>query len=80
MAAAAASLVVAYAAHEWTVVTVMAPMIVMFYATGLSSPFAISGALDVDASVVGAAAGLYGSLQMGYGAWQASGRIIPPYR
>jgi DHA1 family bicyclomycin/chloramphenicol resistance-like MFS transporter len=69
MAAAAASLVVAYAAHEWTVVTVMAPMIVIFYATGLSSPFAISGALDVDASVVGAAAGLYGSLQMGYGAF-----------
>ena len=68
MATASAGLVVAYVVHEWTVVTVMAPMIVMFYATGLSSPFAISSALDVNASVVGAAAGLYGSLQMGYGA------------
>ncbi|MHB9836182.1 multidrug effflux MFS transporter [Paraburkholderia terrae] len=68
MAAASASLAVAYLVHAWSVVTVMAPMVVMFYATGLSSPFAISGALDVDASMVGAAAGLYGSLQMGYGA------------
>lgn len=68
MAAASASLAVAYLVHAWSVVTVMAPMVVMFYATGLSSPFAISGALDVDTSMVGAAAGLYGSLQMGYGA------------
>ncbi|NIF55151.1 MULTISPECIES: multidrug effflux MFS transporter [Burkholderiaceae] len=67
MAGASLSLIVSYAANSITLVSVMVPMIVMFFATGLSSPYAISSALDVDASVVGAAAGLYGCLQMAYG-------------
>lgn len=68
MGAASISLLVSYLCNSLSVASVMAPMIVMFFATGLSSPFAISSALDVDKSVVGAAAGLYGCLQMGYGA------------
>ncbi|MDB5832162.1 MAG: Bcr/CflA family drug resistance efflux transporter [Caballeronia sp.] len=67
MVAASLSLLVSYVWSSLSVVSVMAPMIVMFFATGLASPFAISSALDVDQSVVGAAAGLYGCLQMGYG-------------
>ncbi|MGF6754336.1 multidrug effflux MFS transporter [Paraburkholderia sp. GAS42] len=67
MGAASLSLVVSYVSHSITLVSVMGPMIVMFFATGLSSPYAISSALDVDASVVGAAAGLYGCMQMAYG-------------
>ncbi|WP_028205137.1 multidrug effflux MFS transporter [Paraburkholderia nodosa] len=68
MGAASASLLVSWYFDTLTVAAVMAPMIVMFFATGLSSPFAISSALDVEPGVVGAAAGLYGCLQMGYGA------------
>lgn len=68
MGAASASLLVSWYFDTLTVAGVMAPMIVMFFATGLSSPFAISSALDVEPTVVGAAAGLYGCLQMGYGA------------
>jgi DHA1 family bicyclomycin/chloramphenicol resistance-like MFS transporter len=68
MGAASISLLVSYWCDSLSVTSVVAPMIVMFFATGLSSPFAISSALDVDQSVVGAAAGLYGCLQMGYGA------------
>ncbi|SAL41910.1 MFS transporter [Caballeronia humi] len=68
MGAASISLLVSYLCDALSVTSVMAPMIVMFFATGLSSPFAISSALDVDQTVTGAAAGLYGCLQMGYGA------------
>jgi DHA1 family bicyclomycin/chloramphenicol resistance-like MFS transporter len=68
MGAASIGLLVSYWCDSLSVTSVVAPMIVMFFATGLSSPFAISSALDVDQSVVGAAAGLYGCLQMGYGA------------
>jgi MFS transporter, DHA1 family, multidrug resistance protein len=68
MVAASMSLLISYLCNSLSIVSVMAPMIVMFFATGLASPFAISSALDVDQSVVGAAAGLYGCLQMGYGA------------
>ncbi|WP_342958987.1 multidrug effflux MFS transporter [Paraburkholderia azotifigens] len=68
MGVASVSLLIAYLWNSLSVASVMAPMIVMFFATGLASPFAISSALDVDQSVVGAAAGLYGCLQMGYGA------------
>jgi DHA1 family bicyclomycin/chloramphenicol resistance-like MFS transporter len=67
MAAASISLLVSYVSNALSVVSVMAPMIVMFFATGLASPYAISSALEVDQSVIGAAAGLYGCLQMGYG-------------
>ncbi|MGA7782929.1 MAG: multidrug effflux MFS transporter [Paraburkholderia sp.] len=67
MAAASSSLLVSYVSNTLSVVSVMAPMIVMFFATGLASPYAISSALEVDQSVIGAAAGLYGCLQMGYG-------------
>jgi len=68
MGAASLSLFASWYFDTLTVTAVMAPMIVMFFATGLSSPFAISSALDVEPAVVGAAAGLYGCLQMGYGA------------
>ncbi|KWI47397.1 multidrug transporter CflA [Burkholderia pseudomultivorans] len=68
MGGGSVSLAVSHAIHMWTAVTVMVPMLVIFFATGLSSPYAISSALDVDKSVAGAASGLYGSLQMGYGA------------
>jgi MFS transporter, DHA1 family, multidrug resistance protein len=67
MGAASLGLAFSYLSHSVTLVSVMGPMIIMFFATGLSSPYAISSALDVDASVVGAAAGLYGCLQMAYG-------------
>ncbi len=50
------------------VVTVIAPIVVFMVGAGMASPFALSGAISVNPRAIGAASGLYGFTQMGYGA------------
>jgi DHA1 family bicyclomycin/chloramphenicol resistance-like MFS transporter len=51
-----------------TVATVIAPVVVFMIGAGMASPFALSGAVSVNPHAIGAASGLYGFTQMGYGA------------
>jgi DHA1 family bicyclomycin/chloramphenicol resistance-like MFS transporter len=51
-----------------TVATVIAPVVVFMVGAGMASPFALSGAVSVNAHAIGAASGLYGFTQMAYGA------------
>ncbi len=50
-----------------TVATVMVPMTMFMVGVGLASPFALAGAVSVKPGAIGAASGLYGFIQMGYG-------------
>ena len=50
------------------VVTLVAPMTLFMFATGIASPNAIAGATGADPALIGAASGLYGFIQMSYGA------------
>jgi len=50
------------------VATVIAPVVVFMIGAGMASPFALSGAVSVNPHAIGAASGLYGFTQMGYGA------------
>jgi len=51
-----------------TVVTTLAAMLVFTIGSGTVSPLALSSAISVQPGMIGAAAGLYGFCQMGYGA------------
>jgi MFS transporter, DHA1 family, multidrug resistance protein len=51
-----------------TVATVIAPVVVFMIGACMASPFALSGAVSVNPHAIGAASGLYGFTQMGYGA------------
>lgn len=44
------------------------PIMVLSFAIGLCSPFAMSGAISAEAAAIGAASGFYGCAQMGTGA------------
>jgi DHA1 family bicyclomycin/chloramphenicol resistance-like MFS transporter len=48
--------------------TLMAPMLLFAFGTGIASPNAAAGAVSVDLRHIGAASGLYGFSQMAYGA------------
>jgi len=50
------------------VVVLVAPMTLFMFATGLASPNVIAGATGADPALIGAASGLYGFMQMAYGA------------
>nr|WP_294548885.1 multidrug effflux MFS transporter [uncultured Rhodopila sp.] len=50
-----------------TVATVVGPVTLFMVGVGLASPFALAGAVSVNPSAIGAASGLYGFIQMGYG-------------
>jgi DHA1 family bicyclomycin/chloramphenicol resistance-like MFS transporter len=50
-----------------TVATVVAPVTLFMVGVGLASPFALAGAVSVNPGAIGAASGLYGFIQMGYG-------------
>jgi DHA1 family bicyclomycin/chloramphenicol resistance-like MFS transporter len=47
---------------------VVAAMLVVSVAAGVASPLAVTGAISVIPSAIGAASGLYGFIQMGFGA------------
>lgn len=51
-----------------TVVTTLAAILVFTIGSGTVSPLALSSAISVQPGMIGAAAGLYGFCQMGYGA------------
>jgi DHA1 family bicyclomycin/chloramphenicol resistance-like MFS transporter len=51
-----------------SVATLMLPMMLYAFGTGIASPNAAAGAVSVDLRYIGAASGLYGFAQMSYGA------------
>jgi len=50
-----------------TVLTVVAPVSLFMVGAGMASPFALAGSVSVNPTMIGAASGLYGFVQMGYG-------------
>ncbi|MEA2740849.1 MAG: transporter, family, multidrug resistance protein [Acetobacteraceae bacterium] len=50
-----------------SVVTVVGPVSLFMVGAGMASPFALTGSVSVNPQMIGAASGLYGFVQMGYG-------------
>jgi DHA1 family bicyclomycin/chloramphenicol resistance-like MFS transporter len=50
-----------------TVLTIVAPVTLFMVGAGMASPFALTGSVSVNPQMIGAASGLYGFIQMGYG-------------
>jgi DHA1 family bicyclomycin/chloramphenicol resistance-like MFS transporter len=50
-----------------SVPTVVAPVCLFMMGAGMASPFALAGAVSVNPQAIGAASGMYGFIQMGYG-------------
>ncbi len=50
-----------------SVATVVAPVTLFMVGAGMASPFALAGSVSVNPQAIGAASGLYGFIQMGYG-------------
>lgn len=67
-AAGAALFLIAAATGHLGVLTVMVPMFIFTIGAGLASPMALTRAVSVDPTAIGAAAGLYGAGQMAVGA------------
>jgi DHA1 family bicyclomycin/chloramphenicol resistance-like MFS transporter len=65
--AGGALFVLADATDTLTVATIVAPVTLVMIGVGMASPFALAGAVSVNPRAIGAASGLYGFIQMGYG-------------
>lgn len=65
--AAAVAFMLADLTDHLSVATVIAPVTLFMVGAGMASPFAITGAVSVNPHAIGAASGLYGFMQMGYG-------------
>lgn len=65
--AAAAAFMLADLTGRLSVATVIAPVALFMVGAGMASPFAIAGAVSVNPLAIGAASGMYGFMQMGYG-------------
>ena len=63
----AALFALADATDMLTVATVVAPVTLFMVGVGMASPFALAGAVSVNPGAIGAASGMYGFIQMGYG-------------
>jgi DHA1 family bicyclomycin/chloramphenicol resistance-like MFS transporter len=63
----AALFALADAADVLSVATVVAPVCLFMMGAGMASPFALAGSVSVNPQAIGAASGLYGFIQMGYG-------------
>lgn len=50
-----------------SVVTVVLPVSLFMVGAGMASPFALAGSVSVNPQAIGAASGMYGFIQMGYG-------------
>ncbi|MBN8898427.1 MAG: Bcr/CflA family drug resistance efflux transporter, partial [Rhodospirillales bacterium] len=50
-----------------TVPTIVGPVALFMVGAGMASPFALAGAVSVNPQAIGAASGMYGFVQMGYG-------------
>jgi DHA1 family bicyclomycin/chloramphenicol resistance-like MFS transporter len=55
------------AANLLSVLTVVAPVSLFMVGAGMASPFALAGSVSVNPQAIGAASGMYGFVQMGYG-------------
>jgi len=64
----AAAFLAATVADRLSVVSVIGSIAFFMVGAGLASPFAITGAVSVNPQAIGAASGLYGFVQMSYGA------------
>ena len=60
-------LATADAAGQLSVPTVVIPVCLFMVGAGMASPFALAGSVSVNPQAIGAASGLYGFTQMGYG-------------
>ena len=65
--AAAAAFMLADLTGRLNVATVIVPVAVFMVGAGIASPFAVAGAVSVNPLAIGAASGMYGSMQMSYG-------------
>lgn len=65
--AGAALFALADALNYLSVATVVAPVTLFMVGAGMASPFALAGSVSVNPHAIGAASGLYGFIQMGYG-------------
>lgn len=65
--AGASLFALADAAGYLTVFSVVAPVSLFMVGAGMASPFALAGSVSVNPQAIGAASGLYGFVQMGYG-------------
>ncbi len=50
-----------------TVPTIVGPVALFMVGAGMASPFALAGSVSVNPQAIGAASGMYGFIQMGYG-------------
>jgi DHA1 family bicyclomycin/chloramphenicol resistance-like MFS transporter len=66
--AAAAGFLLAWATGELNVATVVGSVGLFMMGAGIASPFALTSAISVNPNAIGAASGLYGAVQMLYGA------------
>jgi DHA1 family bicyclomycin/chloramphenicol resistance-like MFS transporter len=53
--------------NHLTVLTVVGPVTLFMIGAGMASPFALVGSVSVNPQAIGAASGMYGFVQMGYG-------------
>jgi MFS transporter, DHA1 family, multidrug resistance protein len=65
--AGAAAFALADITGSLSVFTVVASVFVFMIGAGMASPFALAGSVSVNPQAIGAASGLYGFVQMGYG-------------
>jgi MFS transporter, DHA1 family, multidrug resistance protein len=63
----AALFALADAGNFLSVATVVAPVSLFMVGAGMASPFALAGSVSVNPQAIGAASGMYGFIQMGYG-------------
>jgi DHA1 family bicyclomycin/chloramphenicol resistance-like MFS transporter len=59
--------VLADVAGYLSVATIVVPVTLFMVGAGMASPFALAGSVSVNPQAIGAASGLYGFVQMGYG-------------
>jgi DHA1 family bicyclomycin/chloramphenicol resistance-like MFS transporter len=68
MVVASLALLIAHLENAFTPTVITCSMLVFIFGTGLASPFAMSGAINSNATFAGSASGLYGFIQMAFGA------------
>src|SRR5262249_39671315 len=68
----AATFFAAAASDQLGIAVVVLSMMVVSAAAGIASPIALTGAMSLLPNAIGAAAGLYGFVQMGFGAFCAA--------
>lgn len=65
--AGAGGFMLAELTDHFTVLTAVGSMMVFMVGAGMASPFALAGSVSANSQAIGAASGMYGFFQMGYG-------------